>query len=116
MLFCGCAVLRFSSCCLRVADGTFAYRIRPYFRIAASIRSTGIAKIRMSLAPVVVSAASIALVMAASVACAVALKSEERRSFGSMRTVATVSAAHDVALAVLNATKMSPDPLPPKPP
>ena len=46
--------------------------IRPYFRIAANIRSTGMAWIRRSFAPVVVSAASSALVMAASVACTVA--------------------------------------------
>ena len=45
---------------------------RPYLRIAASIRSSGIAYMRKSLAPVMVSAASSALVMAASVACAVA--------------------------------------------
>lgn len=48
------------------------YFMRPYFRMTWSIRSTGIAYTRKSFAPVVVSAASSAFVIAASVACAVA--------------------------------------------
>ena len=52
--------------------------------MAASIRSWGIAKTRKSLAPVVVSAASSALVIAASVAQAVAWNSGVIRSFGSI--------------------------------
>ena len=58
--------------CETRVDGGHVYFIRPYFRIASSIRSTGIAKIRRSFAPVVVSAANNAFVIAASVACAVA--------------------------------------------
>ena len=54
--------------------------------------------------------------IAASVACAVALKSGERRSLASMRSAVVVSAAQLFALAVLKATKMSPELLPPKPP
>ncbi len=80
------------------------------------MRSTGISKTRRSFAPVVVSAASNAVVMAASVACAVALKSGEIRSLVSIVSAVTLSEDQDFGLVVENATKMSPELLPPNPP
>ena len=71
---------------------------------------------RRSFAPVVVSAASSALVIAASVACAVAWKSGEIRSFVIMRTDVTLSDDQLFEFAVENAMKMSPELLPPNPP
>ena len=69
-----------------------------------------------SSTPTIVSAASNALVIAPSVACAVARKRGVSRSLSSMRTVAVESLVHDFALAVEKAMKMSPEELPPKPP
>jgi hypothetical protein len=63
-----------------------------------------------------VSPASRALVMAASVAWAVALNSGSIWSLLSMRTDDTSSADQTLGLAVEKAMKMSPEPLPPKPP
>ena len=71
---------------------------------------------RRSFAPVVVSAASSAFVIAASVACTVAWKRGVIRSLVTMRTAVTLSDDHAFAFAVENATKMSPDPFPPNPP
>ena len=90
---------------------------RPYFFIAASMRSTGMANTRRSFGAVIVSAASSALVIAASVACAVAWNSGVIRSLGSIFTSRTgTSSCQARGLAVENAMKMSPELLPPKPP
>jgi len=72
---------------------------------------------RRSFAPVVVSAASSALVIAASVACAVAWKSGVILSFGSIWMFVTGWSLNQArALAVEKAMKMSPELLPPNPP
>ena len=80
----------------------------------ASIRSTGIAWTRTSFAPVVVSAASSAFVIAASVASAVALKSGVMRSFVSIDSGAVVADADfTAALAEFReAERLLPNPRP----
>ncbi|MNC95738.1 hypothetical protein D3C83_129280 [compost metagenome] len=61
--------------------------------------------------PVIVGAASIALMIASSVACTVARKSGEMRAFDSIATEVLSSSIPVPAFAVEKAMKMSPDPL-----
>src|SRR5207249_3261486 len=89
---------------------------RLYFRSAARSRSCGSAYTRMPLMPVIVSAATMALTIASSVAWIVAWKSGSIRSFGSIVTLTLASGFAAPGLAVEKATKMSPDGFPPVPP
>ena len=68
------------------------------------------------MTPVIVSAATIALTIASSVACIVAAKSGSIRSFGSIVTLGFASGFAAPGFAVEKATKMSPDGFPPVPP
>jgi hypothetical protein len=70
----------------------------------------------MSSAPVMVSAASMALRMASSVACTVASNTGFILSFGSIVRAASPVSAAAAGLAVEKAMKMSPDPFSPRPP
>jgi hypothetical protein len=66
--------------------------------------------------PVIVSAPNIALMIASSVACAVASNRGEISSFGSISIRATPTALPASEFAVENAMKMSPELLPEVPP